>query len=122
MVDLDELERLEAAATKGPFEGVCRAAGDDAIALAKIPRPDANGAVVPRWVKLTSADFKLFAAARNALPRLLAEARALRLVHRWASNVAFNFSQFPDRTEREDAMLRAFQDIEAEVKEALGDG
>ena len=70
--DFEELARLEAAATPGPWANAC--SGSDSILVQGRPE-DANG--IRRWVKLTLIDRGLIAAARNALPYLLSERETL---------------------------------------------
>lgn len=95
-LDLDELERLEREATPGPWkhwdaDGV---AWDDPKACGYDSRENGRGAPYyctgPRTESDTQAgrDAALIAAARNALPELLAEVRKLRLaVNAWAGDM-----------------------------------
>jgi hypothetical protein len=84
---LDELERLEKAATPGPWvssvEGRDHLAGSDAIFTAGDPRqvdPDVYVSIRVAdgdWHPASVADQDFIAAARNAIPRLIAEVRRL---------------------------------------------
>lgn len=85
---LDELERLEKAATPGPWvssiEGRDHVAGSDAIFTREDQRQvDSDVYVSIRvasgdWHPASVADQDFIAAARNALPKLIAEVRRLR--------------------------------------------
>lgn len=72
MIDLDELERLEKAATPGTLRTVTGGDGETTIS---IMRPPTRG-FVP-W-RPTDEDLELLVAARNALPKLIIELRCLR--------------------------------------------
>jgi len=86
--ELNELERLEKAATPGPWvssvEGRDHFAGENAIFTPDDPRqvdPDVYVRVRVAgsdWHPVSVADQDFIAAARNALPSLTAEVRRLR--------------------------------------------
>lgn len=85
---LDELEQLEKAATPGPWvssvEGRDHFGGDDVILAAQDPRQvDSDVYASIRvaggdWHPVSISDQDFIAAARNAIPRLIAEVRRLR--------------------------------------------
>jgi hypothetical protein len=85
---LDDLERLERVATPGPWmssiEGRDHNAGDSVILAADDPRQiDSDVYVSIRvdssdWHPVGVADQDFIAAARNAIPGLIAEIRRLR--------------------------------------------
>lgn len=75
MVDLDELERLEREATPGPWEwyGISLKAG-----RVEVLGPGESDSFGYGTIDVADADQDLIAAARNALPELIAELRTLR--------------------------------------------
>ena len=85
---IDELERLEKAATPGPWvssiEGRDHLAGSDAIFTGEDPRqkdPDVYVSIRVaggEWHPVSVVDQDFIAAARNAIPGLIAEVRRLR--------------------------------------------
>jgi hypothetical protein len=85
---ISDLEKLEKAATPGPWvssvEGRDHSAGDNAIFTADDPRqvdPDVYVSVRVAggdWHPVSVADQDFIAAARNAIPTLIAEVRRLR--------------------------------------------
>lgn len=85
---LSELEKLERDATPGPWvssvEGRDHLAGDNAIFTADDPRqvdPDVYVSIRVAggdWHPISVADQDFIAAARNAIPTLIAELRRLR--------------------------------------------
>jgi hypothetical protein len=88
---LAELERLERAATPGPWvsvvEGRDQMSGDSVIVTADDPRQDypdvyVSIAVNGRLHPAAAADQDFIAAARNAVPALIAEVRRLRAASR----------------------------------------
>lgn len=87
-VDLDELERLEKAATPGPWTATSVHWGGSTI------RIHPEGDSVGPWGKFSNclssfADHDLSAATRNALPAIIAELRAARectYILKWASD------------------------------------
>jgi hypothetical protein len=85
---LQELERLERAATPGPWrssiEGRDHTAGDSAIFTVPDPRQSDSDIYVSirvhdgGWHPVAGADQDFIAAARNSIPALIAEIRRLR--------------------------------------------
>jgi hypothetical protein len=85
---LAELERLEKAATPGPWvssiEGRDHTSGDNTILTADDPRqldPDVYASIRVAggdWHPVAISDQDFIAAARNAVPHLIAEVRRLR--------------------------------------------
>lgn len=95
MITNDELDRLEAldkAATPGPwlpgedgdgYQVVTNATGEIKIAMEPMGYSEASGSWSTYWGKDVEADFRLLAAARTALPALIAEVRSLRQAVQW---------------------------------------
>jgi hypothetical protein len=85
--ELDELERLEREATPGPWvsliEGRDHLAGDDFIQAPGDRDPDiyVSIRVNDSFHPAAAADQDFIAAARNAMPGLIAEIRRLRAGH-----------------------------------------
>lgn len=80
MTTLDELERLEKAATPGPWEANAEATINGEPIEYRGYVEHVNGTVFRPGVnnRLAEADAALIAAARNALPEMIKELRALR--------------------------------------------
>jgi hypothetical protein len=86
---LSELEKLDRAATPGPWvssvEGRDHVSGDNAIFTADDPRQIDSDVYVSirvtggEWHPVSVADQDFIAAARNAIPALIAEVRRLRV-------------------------------------------
>ena len=78
-VDLDELERLEKAATPGPWHQHETWPGANLGRNVVSYKPSANGIVGSDFFQTrTDEDAEIIVTARNALPALIAELRQLR--------------------------------------------
>ena len=103
-LDLDELERLEREATsQAPPPWIASPARQDGTACVYLPSDGPCRRIVP--VAETSAEqAALIAAARNALPALLAEIRALRAVAEAAGSYLAEYEDFRNSLQLESAL------------------
>lgn len=92
---LDELERLVAAATKGPW-GICVQRYDTTIIPVYGAR-DESGYITALAECEIKDDARLIAAARNALPTLITELRRLRVQAEDTVRIASGLLELIDR-------------------------